>query len=212
MKKILLIICILLCAFTSHAFLAVKGERYESSGGGGTTTKWVGFQNTDGTPSAAIGSLVSYGSDADRAYSRYWAATEGGTAVAISVRWGDPVGGGGGTPDDGYYYLVLYNGTTLVGYADPSGTFVADTWVRYTLIVSDGQSLDFSTSDNLYFGVAHDAAGVSAGTVSVDNGGPMDVTYYDSTNSITMTPNTTVTWSGPSAAGGFCSILEYTTP
>lgn len=199
MKKISYLFLCCMLIYTQLNALTVGYSRVFSSS---ATQKWIGYPNSSGTPSSPVGSYTDYGTtDADRVYVRRVTATENGTAQAISFR----VGTDNGFGDDAW--VVLYNGTTLIGYA-AIGTQTAEAWTSYlTLTAASGQDLDFGLNDELNFWVCWDSA--SGADVSRDSSGASGVTYYTSGEPISTAPPATVSAWSSSANAGPAVILRY---
>ena len=196
---------------TGSGVATVLGKNY-TDGDGGATTKWVGFPNTAGTPSAPVGAFADYGTlGADRVYGRSWTATENGTIQSVNIRPGSLVVW---DADGTQAWITVYNGTTLVGFCDVGTGWVANTWEgQKTVTVAAGQSLDFSTNDVLHFGVTWPSSnGATDGNLSNDNGASDGVITYSSDTEVgTVDPPTTVgTWSN-SASHGLAAIMQYVT-
>lgn len=197
--------------YASH-FQHVQAVIGAKKGGGGAepVTKWVGFPNTAGTPSAPTGTWTGYGLDADRAYAQKWTATENGTIQSINFHWGTPEG------NPTVMFFAVWRNTTLIGYVDnttTSGTYSSNAWSGYTTItVVGGQSLDFSTNDVIYFGYTCDETGsYLAAAASQDTGGAEDI-WFDNTTVLNNVPAATVTWAAsPSASKSLGVILQYVT-
>lgn len=202
MKKLLLLLLLsfFLTSFAAWAMSPVFLHQVSSGSSG--EDKWVGFPNSSGTPSSPVGSFVDYGSTADLVYTRTWTATENGTIKQVNLRMGSTVAG-----LDTYAWFVVYNGTTLVGKA-AFGTQSTNAWTGYeTIIVEGGQSLDFSTNDVLYFGLAYDSAD---GRICRDDGDTANAIEYENDIAFESSPPTPVAWE-TSANKGLGSILNYQT-
>lgn len=160
----------------------------------------VGYPSTACVPDSPVGTLTAYGVSGDRVYARRWTATENGRATEINVRWGvaDPA------PTD--LWVAAYNGTTLMGYVDASGTLVANTWSGFLTLVESGD-LDFVTDDVISISIVYDAG---AGHASYDDGVVSPSIWYDNTNSISGSPNSTVTWTESGIYDGLAAVLKYT--
>jgi hypothetical protein len=208
MKKLFVLLAITLFCFTSVA-VADAGMLVQAvATGGGGTQKWVGYPNSSGTPDDGSASWGGYGSDDDRSYFREWTATEDGTIQALNVRFASPTSAPGE-----YSWYCVWNGTTLVAYLAIGETYSEGDWTGYqTLNVADGQSLDFSTNDVIRSGVSYEFSSSGGGQLlGVDSTRSSSI-YYDSTTSITATPPTTISVSGPSGSyNGLGVIMRYVT-
>jgi len=200
-KKFMLLIC-LFFLFISLAYGGMIIQKFTTGSGG--TDKWVGFPNTTGSPSSPVGSWVTYGADADRVYGRNWTATEGGTVKAVNIYlW---------AADDfwDHAWLVVYNGTTLIGKSAELSNDVSDGWKGdTTIVVEGGESLVFSTSQELYFGIAWDNSTTNSTDFGRDDGASENINYYDNTHAFSTAPPPTVTWAD-STSEGYGVILKYT--
>ena len=167
-------------------------------------TKYVGWANTAGVPDsnpADSGALT-----ADATFVNKWTATENGTVQQINMYIGSSW-----SPDN--FYLCVYRGTTLIGFVDISGESIStNAWTGYfTVNVVGGQSLDFSTSDDMYFGFALNEEGAETTRFGRTTTGEASPTYYfDTSTAVSGTsPATTVTWGSSTRILG--SIMKYVT-
>lgn len=169
--------------------------------GGSPTYSYAGFQNTSGVPDSPTGSWVNYGSAGDTAYAWYWQATEAGTIDAIQFRGGD------NSPSTTGGYVAVYNGTTLVGYGAITSS-VTNAWSGYiTVNVESGQSLDFSTNDDIYISIVQDGGAVNS--LERDNGNSTNANRYYTSGSWTGTPPTSITFLTSGSTYGLGVILRY---
>jgi len=176
------------------------GGQTVASGG---ESKWVGFPNSGGTPSAPVGSWSVFGGAADRTYGRLWTATEGGTVTHINMM---------GTTEDSWQdaWYVVYNGTTLIGTGTITEWSPTDDWNgEVSISVEGGQSLSFSTDDVLRFGIAWDDDVAANPRVNRDGGASDGGIEYDSTNAVEGAPNATASWT-TSGSAGLGAIMRYT--
>lgn len=167
-----------------------------------SSSTYIGWPNSDGTPTGTPASAASIGDDA--ICTTQWTATENGTAKTIQFYSG-PLWAADGAK------VVLYrniSGTiTLVG----SGTVTVpgtSQWIaKATLTAESGQSLDFSTNDVLYYGVYYyDTLGSSSNIGREDAGG--SGMYYVTLTGETGTPPATTTFTA-SSSRLMSFILEY---
>jgi hypothetical protein len=170
-------------------------------------TKWVGFPNTNGTPSDPVGTWAEYVNQSDRTYCRApWTATEAGTLTHVNVRWTY------GTLNEGpHTFIVAYNGTSLIGWLEVTGDPTAGVWSGYYALteVSAG-SLDFAVNDVLRFGIAFDGPGSGTGAMglSTDNSAGGTGNQFSSA-AISTAPLATVTWSVSGTSFGLAAIAQY---
>jgi len=143
----------------------------------------------DGTDCSPTFDGITSLTTSDSTFTRQWVATTDGTAKRIHMYFGE---------DIGYINIdvILYVDSTIkaLGTITP----VAETWVwSGTLVAESGQSLDFSTDDELYFGITVDTSSAyrSAQSASYSN------RYYQSGYKPTST------WT--SSSYDFATVLEY---
>lgn len=173
---------------------------------GGGTTKYIGFPNTNGTPSAPVGTLVGYGTgNQDRKYSRVaWTATENGTVQAVNmyIDKGDIVADNA--------WLCVWNGTTLIGYVEiPTGTGVD--WTGYIDLNVEVTDYDYSTNDVLRFGIEYSNSQIYS-PIYNDDGASDGYIDYDSTADIPVGgPPVNAAWSTSGTYQGLAVILKCVT-
>ena len=170
-----------------------------------SSSTYVGWANSDGTPTGSIGNTSVTVND-DEILTTQWTATEGGTAKSINIYRG------GAWAADGAW-VVLYrdiSGTiTLVGKGQITET-TTSTWSgKITLTAESGQTLDFSTNDVLYFGVAvYDVPGSSSQKGRNDTGGTG--MYYQAAEECVTSGGPPATTTFTNSSGRLMAlILEY---
>jgi hypothetical protein len=184
-------------------FVGWYGPHLYGIGGDGFTpeNKWVGWANSSGTPTGAPTS--SAGLDQDFVVTDQWTASEDGTIKNVNAYLS--------STEDNWQaaYLVVYNGTTLVGKSSSLGSISSTGWQGDTTItVEGGQSLDFSTSDTLYFGIGWDNDAAGTTRYYRENAGG-DGAWYEDDDSF-ETPTDVTGWELSSSRDvGF--ILNYET-
>jgi len=172
-------------------------------GTGATGTAYIGWSNTNGTPTGTPASSATLGDDVT--ITAPWTASTSGIADSIQF-----YAGSGWAADN--TWVCLYkniSGTiTLIGKGVVSSTSINSWHSKVTLVAESGQSLSFANGDVLYYGVAfYDAAGSSSTVGREDAGGPG--MYYNATaNSTVSGPPATLTWT-TSASRLMAFILEY---
>jgi hypothetical protein len=184
-------------------FVGWYGPHLYGIGGDGFTPedKWVGWANSSGTPTGTPAD--SGGLEQDFVATRQWTATEDGTIKNVNAYLS--------SDNDNWEaaYLVVYNGTTLVGKSAELGSISSTGWQGdTTIVVEGGESLDFSTSDVLYFGIAWDKDGAGSVLYYRNNTGGSGA-YYEDDDSF-ETPTDVTGWElSASREVGF--ILNYET-
>ena len=170
-----------------------------------SSSTYVGWANTDGEPTGTIGNTSVTVND-DEILTTQWTATEGGTAKSINIYRG------GAWAADGAW-VVLYrdiSGTiTLVGKGQITET-TTSTWSgKITLTAESGQTLDFSTNDVLYFGVAvYDVPGSSSQKGRNDTGGTG--MYYQAAEECVTSGGPPATTTFTNSSGRLMAlVLEY---
>ncbi len=197
MKKLFYILT--LCFFASIAGANHVNIAFVESGS--ATPHWVGFPNSSGTPSSPTGSWDVYGNSSDRTYARLWTATENGTITHVNVRIGE-----GWNPGANGGYVVIYNGTALIGSVALSSPST-ETWTgELSLTLESGESWNFSTNDELRFGISFDGSG-SETHIGRDTGDSTNMGQYSSAT--VTTPPDPITWSASGSYGGLGCILRY---
>ena len=115
--------------------------------------KWAGYPNTNGVPDDGSASWVSYEQQTDRIFGFKWTATENGTISHVNLNiaeWNPGANGG---------FIVVYNNGTKVAQSVLSSPTENEWTGELSIAVVSGESLVFSTSDVLVFGLAFDGDG-----------------------------------------------------
>lgn len=146
-----------------------------------------GYPTTDCVPDSFT-SGAPLGVNLDRKYARLVTFDQAGTIAVMSFHayqnycdWESA-------------WLVVYDGSTLIGYSDPLGSAYDTDWQEDIPInVVGGQSLAVESSDQRYIGIAWDNDSSAATRFYYDSGTSTTPIYYDNTNAVESTPGS-ATW------------------
>jgi len=199
MIKTILMILLFFCIATScYAGGLIMGGGVLTVGG----STYVGWPNSDGTPTGAPTSESVAGEDA--IVTTQWTATENGTIKTIQFYTGSLWAADGASV---VVYKDITGTKTLIGKGTATVPGTAQWIAKTTVTVESGQSLTFATNDVLYFGVYYyDILGSSSRVGREDAGGTGG--YYQTLSGETGTPPATFT-STLSASRLMSFILEY---
>lgn len=190
-----LLIFIIMFSMPYHSQALVVGYSREFTS---TSYTCVGWASSNCVPTGTASSSTD--ATADRLYSTTWSATENGTAVSIQFETGAAF-------NCTAAWVVLYRDTTLLGKGVISGMpLSADTWYEVTLVEESSGSLDFTTSDDLYFGVGIDYGSTTVNVGREDSGG---TNLYFTSDSLTSGPPSTCTNWSSSGGRDNAFILKY---